>query len=103
MSSEAARIAQTARPPAAATVESFDATRIAYDLYDGTSRSAILVVPGFWRERRNPAMVALASSLNARGYRVGVMDPRGHGDSEGTYGFNLHEHHDTAAVARHLL
>jgi pimeloyl-ACP methyl ester carboxylesterase len=31
------------------------------------------------------------------------MDPRGHGESEGTYGFNAHEHHDVAAVANELL
>lgn len=84
-------------------VESFDATRIVYDLYDRPARTAVLVVPGFWRERRHPSMVALAHLLNDRGYRAAVLDPRGHGDSGGTYGFNGHEHHDTAAVARDLL
>jgi pimeloyl-ACP methyl ester carboxylesterase len=33
---------------------------------------------------------------------VAVVDVRGHGESGGTYGFNLHEHHDVAAVVRHL-
>ena len=84
-------------------VRSFDGTMIHYDLYDHTSRALILVVPGFWRERRHRAMVALATQLNGLGYRAAILDPRGHGDSGGTYGFNLHEHHDTAAVAEDLL
>lgn len=103
MSSHPAKIPAGLLPPASATVASSDATRITYDLYDGTSRSAVLVVPGFWRDRRHTSMVALAASLNSRGYRVAVMDPRGHGESEGIYGFNLNEHYDTAAVAEHLL
>src|SRR5436309_146763 len=63
----------------------------------------VLVVPGFWRDRRNASMVGFATQLNALGYRAAVIDSRGHGDSGGTYGFNLHEHHDTAAVAADLL
>ena len=47
-------------------------------------------------------MLALAALLTDHGYRTAVTDPRGHGDSGGTYGFNLHEHHDTAAVANDL-
>jgi alpha-beta hydrolase superfamily lysophospholipase len=89
--------------PLTESVTSFDGTSIAYDLYDHPSRTAVLVVPGFWRFRRHPSMVALASQLNALGYRAAIMDPRGHGDSGGTYGFNLHEHHDVAAVAEELL
>jgi pimeloyl-ACP methyl ester carboxylesterase len=89
--------------PFSAVVESFDATRIHYDFYDAPSRSLILVVPGFWRFRRHPSMVTLATFLNGRGYRVAVVDVRGHGDSEGTYGFNLNEHHDVFAVAQELL
>lgn len=84
-------------------VDSFDGTRIAYDVHDSDSKSLVLVVPGFWRERRHPSMLALASLLNANGYRVAVMDPRGHGESGGTYGFNRAEHHDTAAVAADVL
>lgn len=48
-------------------------------------------------------MLALAALLNDNGYRAAVTDPRGHGESGGTYGFNLHEHYDTAAVANDLL
>ncbi|HUJ14405.1 MAG TPA: alpha/beta fold hydrolase [Thermoanaerobaculia bacterium] len=84
-------------------VESFDGTRIAYDLYDATSGSLVIVIPGFWRERRHPSMIALAELLTANGYGVAVVDPRGHGDSEGTYGFNRNEHHDIAVVAKDLL
>jgi uncharacterized protein len=91
-------------PPAVTTiVPSFDDTPIAYDLYDHPSRSLVLVIPGFWRDRRHPSMLRLASHLNELGYRAAIADPRGHGDSGGTYGFNLHEHHDTAVVAEDLL
>ena len=84
-------------------MESFDGVPICYDLHDAPSKSAVLVIPGFWRERRHPSMLALAGLLNDRGYRAAVADPRGHGQSGGTYGFNLHEHYDTAAVARDLM
>ena len=89
--------------PSRFIVESFDATRIHYDLYDRPSRSAVLVVPGFWRDRRHPSMVRLAGLVNHFGYRVAVVDVRGHGDSEGLYGFNFNEHYDVAAVANDLL
>lgn len=82
---------------------SFDGTAIHYDIYDAPSPSAVLVVPGFWRDRRHHSMVRLAHFLVDEGYRAVVMDPRGHGASEGTYGFNQHEHHDVTAVIRHLL
>jgi alpha-beta hydrolase superfamily lysophospholipase len=87
----------------ACEVVSFDGTRIAYDLYDHTSRTLVLVVPGFWRFRRHPSMTGFAALLNDLGYRAAIIDPRGHGESGGTYGFNLHEHHDVAAVASDLL
>jgi alpha-beta hydrolase superfamily lysophospholipase len=90
-------------PPQHSTVPSFDGTIIHYDVYDAPSPSAVLVVPGFWRDRRHPAMVRLARFLNAEGYRAVIVDPRGHGDTGGTYGFNLHEHHDVAAAAKDLL
>jgi pimeloyl-ACP methyl ester carboxylesterase len=89
--------------PVTATVSSFDSTPIAYDLYDHASRSLVLVVPGFWRDRRHPSMVRLASHLSELGYSTAILDPRGHGDSGGTYGFNLFEHYDTAVVAEDLL
>ncbi|HYI09345.1 MAG TPA: alpha/beta fold hydrolase [Thermoanaerobaculia bacterium] len=85
------------------TVVSFDGTKIHYDVYDAPSPSMMLVVPGFWRDRRHPSMIQLARFLVAEGYRAAIVDVRGHGDSEGTYGFNLHEHHDVAAVAKDIL
>jgi pimeloyl-ACP methyl ester carboxylesterase len=91
------------RQPASCVVESFDGTRIHYDLYDGPSRSLVLVIPGFWRDRRHPAMLRLATVLNNGGYRTAVVDVRGHGESEGQYGFNFNEHYDVAAVASDLL
>ena len=84
-------------------VSSFDGTTIHYDVYDAPSPSTVLVVPGFWRDRQHPSMVRLAHFLNAEGYRAAIIDVRGHGESEGTYGFNMHEHHDVAAVANDLL
>ncbi len=84
------------------SVVSFDGTRIHYDIHHAESRSLVLVVPGFWRNRRHPAMLRLASLLRRSGYRSVVMDVRGHGESGGRYGFNLHEHHDVAAVIHHL-
>ena len=89
--------------PATSTAVSFDGTVIYYDVYDAPSRSVILVVPGFWRDRRHVAMVRLAGLLTSAGYRTAVVDVRGHGDSEGTYGFNYHEHYDVAAVAGDIL
>ena len=103
MSSEPSAIARPHRAPVSGIVRSFDETRIHYDLYDRPSRSLVLVVPGFWRFRRHPSMVQLASLLNDQGYRVAIVDVRGHGDSEGTYGFNLNEQYDVAAVADELL
>src|SRR3954467_3417838 len=103
MSSASASLHPLPRPPVAGVVRSFDGTEIAYDLYDHTSRSLVLVIPGFWRDRRHPSMLALTSHLTNLGYRAAIADPRGHGDSGGTYGFNLYEHYDTAAVAEELL
>ncbi|MDQ3280102.1 MAG: lysophospholipase [Acidobacteriota bacterium] len=82
---------------------SFDGTTIHYDIYDAPSATTVIVVPGFWRDRQHPSMVRLARFLNALGYRAAIVDVRGHGDSEGIYGFNLNEHYDVAAVANDLL
>jgi alpha-beta hydrolase superfamily lysophospholipase len=89
--------------PVTGTVQSFDATTIAFDLYDLPSRSVILIIPGFWRTRRHPAMQRFAAFLNSEGYAAAVCDLRGHGDSEGTFGFNRSEHHDVATVCEELL
>ena len=99
MSSDPARLPT----PVSHSVASFDGTPIVYDIHDVGSRSAVIVVPGFWRERRHPSMLALAGLLNDHGHTAIVTDPRGHGDSGGTYGFNLHEHEDTAIVAKDVL
>ena len=84
------------------TVTSFDGTEIHYDLYDSTSRNVVLIIPGFWRERRHETMVLLGSLLNDAGYRAAVCDLRGHGTSGGTFGFNRFEHHDVAAIVEDL-
>jgi alpha-beta hydrolase superfamily lysophospholipase len=89
--------------PQTASVASFDGTIVRYDVYDAPSSSIALVVPGFWRDRRHASMVRLAHFLNDAGFRAAIVDCRGHGESGGTFGFNLHEHHDIAAVARDIL
>lgn len=103
MSSPTAFSLDRAPIPHHAKVVSFDGTLIHYDVYDAPSPSAVIVVPGFWRDRRHASMVHLAEFLVHEGYRAAVVDVRGHGDSEGTYGFNHHEYHDVFAVANDLL
>jgi pimeloyl-ACP methyl ester carboxylesterase len=89
--------------PAHRKTVSFDGTTIHYDVYDAPSQSAVVVVPGFWRDRRHESMIRLGRFIVDQGYRAVVMDPRGHGESEGTYGFNQHEYRDVSAVVRDLL
>lgn len=86
-----------------AKVVSFDGTVIHFDVYDAPGPSAVIVIPGFWRDRRHPSMIRLAELLVGEGYRAVVVDVRGHGESGGTYGFNQHEHQDVAAVVTELL
>ena len=89
--------------PVSGTVISFDGTTIYYDIYDAPSPSIVLVIPGFWRDRRHPSMLRLAQFIHGHGYRTAIMDPRGHGESEGKFAFNTNEHHDVFAVANELL
>ena len=93
----------SAPEPRSGKVVSYDGAAIHYDVYDAPAPSMVLVIPGFWRDRRHPSMLNLAQFLHGQGYRTAIMDPRGHGESDGTYGFNTHEHHDVAAVAHELL
>ncbi|HSN69350.1 MAG TPA: alpha/beta fold hydrolase [Thermoanaerobaculia bacterium] len=62
----------------------------------------VLIIPGFWRSRRWASIDALVRAVSAHA-SAAVMDLRGHGDSGGTFGFNLHEWRDVAAVARDLV
>ena len=101
MSSSRSRL-QRIREPLAVAVESFDGTPIHYDLYDAPSRTLILILPGFWRDRRHGSMTRLANWFVSSGYRTAICDLRGHGDSGGTFGFNLNEHYDIAAVVDDL-
>ena len=60
--------------------------RIAYDLYggEGNNDGALVVcVPGMFDHRASFRLVGRA--LAAAGYRVAVMDLRGHGDSDTTF------------------
>lgn len=85
------------------TVASFDGTTICFDVYDSDSDRVALVIPGFWRTRRWPSMLRLSEYLRSRGFRPVIIDPRGHGDSGGIYGFNRYEHHDVWAVIQWLM
>lgn len=102
MSSQPLDLPSNLPTPITSAIESFDGTRIVFDVYDAASRGLVVVIPGFWRDRRHPAMLRLAGLIHSAGYRAAVIDVRGHGESRGTYGFNLNEHHDVAAVVRHL-
>lgn len=97
------RALQLLQDPIPFSVCSFDAASMKYDFYDAPSRSAVLVVPGFWRDRRYPSMQRLAAFLTTHGFKTAICDLRGHGDSEGIFGFNLNEHYDVAAVAQDLV
>jgi len=103
MSSHTLAVVGPESEPRTYSVESFDGTTIYYDDYETPSTTAIVVVPGFWRDRRHASMMRLARFLHGEGHRVSVIDVRGHGESGGTYGFNLHEHHDVDAVTKDLL
>lgn len=82
---------------------SFDGTRIEWTLYGDETAPTVLIVPGFWRTRSHESIVGYARSLRDAGFVVATMDLRGHGGSEGTFGFNLHEYFDVEAVAREIL
>lgn len=101
LSSSDTRIDETQAEPA--IVRSFDGTPIHYDYDDAPGSDLVVIVPGFWRSRSHASMRRLASIVRQRGVKTAVVDVRGHGDSGGKYGFNLHEHEDVAAVVRDLL
>src|SRR5512133_2028652 len=86
--------------PSSRRVISADGTEIAFDLYPAPGTTGLLVIPGFWRSRRYPALRAIAASIARRLAPCAVLDLRGHGDSGGTFEFNRLEHLDVAAVAR---
>ena len=81
---------------------SFDDTPIHYDVYDAETDRTVVVVPGFWRDRSHPSMQRLAEYLRSHGYRVVMIDVRGHGDSGGRYGFDRFEYRDVEAVLRDI-
>lgn len=100
MSSQSASEASESR-----SVVTDDGVRIAYDFLDAPAspNGTILVVPGFWRTRRWPSLQQFSERLQREGFRVAVVDLRGHGDSGGTYTFNREEIRDVEAVARDLM
>lgn len=103
MSSRARKQTRPTGEPRKLLAASEAGIEIAWDLYlkEGSPR-AFLIVPGFWRHRRHPAIVELAARLRDHG-SVAVMDIRGHGESGGRFGFNRDEHLDVAAVASAML
>lgn len=90
----------TCAGPSGRRTTSADGTEIAFDLYPAAGTTGVLIIPGFWRNRRYPALQAIASSIARRLAPCAVLDVRGHGDSGGTFEFNRLEHLDVAAVAR---
>ena len=81
-----------------------DGISIVYDAYlqADTSR-VVLIVPGFWRTRSWPSLVAMVRVLSDSGHSVAILDVRGHGDSGGRYTFNRAETLDVEAVVRDLI
>ena len=81
-----------------------DGVTVAYDVAGPpSSPSTIVVIPGFWRTRGWPSLRSFADLLVSKGYRVAVLDLRGHGDSGGRYTFNREEARDVEAVIRDLV
>ncbi|WP_017599933.1 alpha/beta fold hydrolase [Nocardiopsis lucentensis] len=71
--------------------------RIAYDLYGpGNDGTLVVCVPGMFDHRASFRFVGAA--LAAAGFRVAVMDLRGHGDSDTTF-----DRHDNRAAAEDAL
>lgn len=89
--------------PTATSVATRDGVRIYLDLFPAAPEEAVLIVPGFWRHRRYSTMQALARRVASAGLTAAVLDLRGHGDSEGRFGFNAHEHLDVLAAAEWLV
>ncbi|MBI2215556.1 MAG: alpha/beta fold hydrolase [Acidobacteria bacterium] len=77
-----------------------DGTLIAFDVYAGAGRSGVVIIPGFWRTRRYPALCAIASRIASELAPCAILDCRGHGESGGVFEFDRLEHFDVAAVAR---
>jgi alpha-beta hydrolase superfamily lysophospholipase len=83
-------------------VSAEDSTPLVADLARGPSDDVLLIVPGFWRTRRDLVMQTIASNACATGLTVCTMDNRGHGDSGGTFGFNTSESGDVIRVVEAL-
>lgn len=81
---------------------SFDGTIIRFDVYDHPGPATVVVLPGFWRHRRYPSMKRLGIRLQESGYRCVIVDLRGHGESEGRFGFNRDEWRDVDALLKIL-
>lgn len=77
-----------------------DGTALAADVVPGEANRAILLLHGFWRGRRHPAIAAIRDGLAATGSIVVVPDLRGHGDSGGRFTFNYLESGDIEPLRR---
>jgi pimeloyl-ACP methyl ester carboxylesterase len=80
-------------------LEADDGVRLRVTHFSGGGRRLIVLAPGFWRRRADRENVFVARHLAHRGYDVASFDFRGHGDSEGHYGFGTEEWRDFLAVA----
>jgi pimeloyl-ACP methyl ester carboxylesterase len=86
--------------PFSTRIAAEDGTEIALDIYRSAGATGVLIVPGFWRTRRYPAIARIARSIARRLAPCAVLDLRGHGESGGTFEFNRLEQLDVAAAAR---
>lgn len=86
--------------PSSLQIEASDGTPLGFDIYPGTGRSGLVVIPGFWRTRDYPPLRAIASRIAGTLAPCAILDLRGHGGSGGTFEFDRFEHLDVAAVAR---
>lgn len=85
--------------PVVLNCRSDDGSLLKADLVPGDPDRPILLVHGFWRARRHPAIVQIRDELARTGATVVIPDLRGHGDSEGRFTFNRSEWKDLGGIA----
>lgn len=102
MSSRAPKHEVAAKPSSCRAIAA-DGTEIAFDFFPFSGTTGVLLVPGFWRTRRYPAIQSIAARIASDLAPCAVLDLRGHGDSGGIFEFDRHEHLDVAAVTRRFV
>src|SRR5438270_7952639 len=67
----------------------------------GEPRASVVLVHGLAATKDNPELVAVATSLQDRGFDVVAYDARGHGESAGICTLGDLERYDVAAAVAH--